>query len=423
MQRIFGALAVFGGWLCIPLGGVIVLVATEFMGLNHTEGPLPANGLYGVPSIVVLWVLVGASILALVPVGAAMLAPDPSRRLYAAAAVMAAIAVLLLPDELGRAMDLAILPGAGLFAAGGWWLHQAGEIGAPAVEAEDGEPEMPEPETPSVPGAAIVPAAPVQATTASSAERAGLADAPVGPVGPAPAPEPTAGNASTGKAPARGSKSRKLASEPTVECPWCSAPTVVGAERCPSCGASLVPLVSANADPIPGVTAVEPGLRDYAERAAHKKKRRGLLSLMMDDSSDRLFSAPAADVDRAVIGPPSAEVRAEMERLDREIAAGRLPGDNPLPPPETGPTEAGAIETAPAEAAPAEAAPAEAAPAEAAPAEAAPAEAAPAEAAPAEAAPAEAAPAEAAPAEAAPAEAAPAEAAVQDAAPPPDPGA
>ena len=321
MQRIFGALAVFSGWLCIPLAGVIVLVATEFLGLSHTEGDLPANGLYGMPAIVVLWSLVVVAVLTVVPAGAAMVATDPSRRLYMAAVAMAAAAVALLPDALGRAIDLAVLPGAGLFAVGGWWLHQAGEIGAPAPATTDEEPENTETGAPSV-----------------SASASGTSAVPA-PAVPGPVAEPTVPKASKGKAPARGSKSRKVQAGPEVECPWCSAPTAPGTDRCPNCGAALVPLVPADADPIPGVTTIDPGLRAYAEKVARKKKRPGLLSLIMDNSQDRIFAPSADDVDRAVVAPPSAEVRAEMERLDREIAASRLPGDAPIPPPDASPPD------------------------------------------------------------------------------------
>ena len=85
MQRIFGALAVFGGWLCIPLAGLSGLITTEWMGLSHTEGALPPQSLYGIPAILVMWLLVAVALVSLLPVAMAIVAPDPSRRVYAAA--------------------------------------------------------------------------------------------------------------------------------------------------------------------------------------------------------------------------------------------------------------------------------------------------------------------------------------------------
>jgi len=71
---------------------------------------LPPSGVYGVPAVAVLWVAVGTAVVTAVPAGAAMFARDPSRRLYVAAAVMAALGVALLPDDLGRAYAAALIP-------------------------------------------------------------------------------------------------------------------------------------------------------------------------------------------------------------------------------------------------------------------------------------------------------------------------
>ena len=46
-------------------------------------------------------------------------------------------------------------------------------------------------------------------------------------------------------------------------CPWCSAPLPETVEVCPSCGAVLTPTAEAEIDGIPGVTEVDPKLRDY----------------------------------------------------------------------------------------------------------------------------------------------------------------
>ena len=129
MPKVFGMLAIFGGWLSILVSAAFGLIATQFLGVDHVEGALPPSGVYGLPAVVVLWVALVTAALTAVPAGAAMFATDPSRRLYVAAAVMAAVGVVLLPDDLGRAYAAALIPGAALLAAGGWWIHQAGAIG------------------------------------------------------------------------------------------------------------------------------------------------------------------------------------------------------------------------------------------------------------------------------------------------------
>lgn len=306
MQRIFGALAVFGGWLCVPLSAVFGLIATEYMGLDHVEGKLPPSGLYGVPAMTILWIAVAAAILTAVPAVSAMFAPDPSRRLNIAAAAMFAIGVILLPEELGRAYSAALIPGAALLAAGGWSIRQAGPIGADTgAQVQSGD----------------------AAETAAS-----LAPDPPGPMpeiaassGGEPAAVATAPGKRSARRPARASAKARSVADP--ECPWCSARIAAGVERCPSCGAALISLPESTVAPIPGVTAVAPELRAYEEKVARQSKRPSLLSMILGDSDDRLVSSPGERVDPEILRPPSAEVRAEMERLDREIAAGGIVGE------------------------------------------------------------------------------------------------
>jgi hypothetical protein len=287
MQRIFGALAVFGGWLCILLSALLGLIATEFLGLSHTEGDLPPSGIYGVPAVVVLWAVVAIAILTLVPAAGAIFAPDPRRQLNWAALAMAIVGFALLPDQLGRAYAAAILPGAALFAVGGRLIHEAGPIDTTA-----GERAAPEPATAAA--TATEPATttePVRAAKRSTRKPAGHAGEPsTQPDGP--------------------------------ECSWCSAGIPFGAERCPNCGATLESGQVAQTTAIPGLTAVSPELRDYAARAARQRKRPGLRSLMFGEREDRVIATADNGVDPGVFKPPSDEVRAEMERLDREIAAG-----------------------------------------------------------------------------------------------------
>ena len=299
MQRVFGALAIFGGWLCILLSAVFGLVASQFLGLDHFEGSPPPAGLYGVPAVVVLWIAVAAAIVSAVPAASAMFAPDPSRRLYAAAMVMGVIGVAILPDELGRAYAAAIIPGAALFAAGAWWTHRAGPIGAEAASGSAG--------------------------VGATEPWLGPGPDPTGSVGvaslaPEPAPE-TPAKRSSGRA-AKSHTKPKIEAE--TECPWCSARIVVGAERCPSCGAALISAAEVAAVVIPGVTAISPELREYQYRVAHQKKRPGVLSMVLGEFGDKGAGGPVQDGDVAAFQPPSAEVRAEMVRLDREIDAGRV---------------------------------------------------------------------------------------------------
>ena len=96
---------------------------------------------------------------------------------------------------------------------------------------------------------------------------------------------------------------------------------------------------------IPGVTEVSPELRAYAARARSGKKRSSLLKTMFSDTPvPQAIDAPPPS-DAAAMRAPSRELRAEMARLDAEIAAGRPdPGgedalDTPAGPPE-GPPEA-----------------------------------------------------------------------------------
>ena len=289
MQRIFGALAVFGGWLCILLSAVLGLIGSEFLGLSHAEGELPPSGIYGVPAVVVLWAVVAIAILTLVPAAAAMFAPDPSRPLNWAALAMAIVGFALLPDELGRAYAAAILPGAALFAVGGRLIHEAGPIDTTA-----GERAAPEP--------AMAAAAATELATATEPARAAKRST-----------RKPAGHAGEPSAQSDG-----------PECPWCSARIQPGAERCPNCGATLKSEPTTATAAIPGLTAISPELRDYADRVAHQKERPSLLSLMFGEGDDRVTTTASHGVDAGVFKPPSDEVRAEMERLDREIAAGTL---------------------------------------------------------------------------------------------------
>jgi hypothetical protein len=412
MQRVFGILAIFGGWLCILLAVFFGLIATQFMGLDHIEGALPPNALYGIPAVMVMWVAIGVAILSAVPVGAAMFHKDPSSRLYVVAAVMGVLGVALIPDDLGRAYAVALIPGAVLFAAGGWLIHEAGEINPDVVgtSAEVAWPAVSVPTPMPTPAtrqwAAAPDVSPPVDAQADAAPPVGALDAapdaapPVGALDAAPdaappadeavaaASEPAEGDAdptdenvatapaapdaspidatpradetvaatsapqSTDSQAAESQAAESQAAESQAaedaECPWCSARVAVGADRCPSCGAALSSAAELAAVSIPGVTAVAPELAAYREKVAHHKKRQGILSMMLSEPDARLFVSTAEPADADALRPPSAEVRAEMDRFDRELAAGSPSGDEAAP--EVSATEPGAAaqpETAP----------------------------------------------------------------------------
>ena len=323
MPRVFGAFAVFGGWLCLLLSAVFGLVATQFLGLDHVEGNLPPSAVYGVPAIVAMWIVVAVAIVTSIPVAAAMFAPDPRLRLYVAAAAMGVAGVALLPDDLGRAYAAALLPGAALFAAGGHWIHKAGAIDtgsdtparADVVATEPAAGDAPE--SPGSPGSPESPGslgAPAKADDSSASAPFGSAST------PDKRPAGRSARAAGKSRPARKSRAAD------TECPWCSSGVPAGAERCPSCGAALTTAVESTVAPIPGVTAVSPELVAYQEKVTQPKKRQSILSMVMGEPDDRLIARPTDQAAAGALKPPSAEVRAEMARIDREIAAATLAG-------------------------------------------------------------------------------------------------
>ena len=58
------------------------------------------------------------------------------------------------------------------------------------------------------------------------------------------------------------------AGEP-LACPWCATPAAEGATRCSSCGASLAQRESIGDLVVPGLTAVDPALKDLDGRPIH----------------------------------------------------------------------------------------------------------------------------------------------------------
>jgi hypothetical protein len=56
---------------------------------------------------------------------------------------------------------------------------------------------------------------------------------------------------------------------PGSDCPWCATPAAAGAKTCTSCGAALAQRESIGDLVIPGLTAVDPALKDLDGRPLH----------------------------------------------------------------------------------------------------------------------------------------------------------
>ena len=52
-------------------------------------------------------------------------------------------------------------------------------------------------------------------------------------------------------------------------CPWCATPVTPGATKCSNCGAALAQRETIGDLVIPGLTAVDPALQDFADRPLH----------------------------------------------------------------------------------------------------------------------------------------------------------
>jgi hypothetical protein len=135
-------------------------------------------------------------------------------------------------------------------------------------------------------------------------------------------------------------------SEGLESCPWCSARVPVGVSTCPACQATINAGATAEVH-LAGVTEVAPELRAYAEQVRTGKPTRGLLSTLFSSPGDPAAGAPDPG-ELAALQPPSAAVRAEMARIDAEIAATGVPTgtDTTTPPGPTASSSATAPESA-----------------------------------------------------------------------------
>lgn len=318
MGRIFGAIAIFCGWLSIPIGAMAALLTSEFFGLSHVEGPRPPMAVYGISGAVVLWVFVAAAMVTAVPLASAIVATNPRRPLNLMAVALAIAGVALIPDQLGRSFGLPLLAGAGCLWLGGVFMNREalaqGSVGAPSpalgpaldagVAATGSVPE------PAIPDAADAAKAGSPATSSDPTLSSTVA-AP-----PQQAPKPTGG---------RGRRSsRGRPRMPGQVCSWCSTEVLANSGVCPNCGATLDEQ-AANQIQIPGLTEVPPDLRRYAEDARRGQGRTSLLKMMLSGPSIPTATNVPPPSDAAALRPPSPELKAEMARLDADIAAGVVP--------------------------------------------------------------------------------------------------
>jgi hypothetical protein len=271
----------------------------------------------------------------------AMVADDPRRNLRIWALIMAIGGMAILPDPLGRAFGLPLLGGAVCLLVGGELVHRA----AVATESATGQPPAPKvPQTDAAPtasdaAAASAPTAPV-APTASSSEAA-----------PADAAAPSQASPSPARGRGRGASSLTPRAAERL-CPWCSTSAPAAAESCPNCGAILDD-PAANEVPIPGLTVLPPELQRYADMTRRRKRTPNLLGLIFRERTVPTDTDTPAPSDPAALRPPDPALKAEMARLDAEIAAGIVPIDRdpsatpPESPAESAPAAVGSAESRP----------------------------------------------------------------------------
>jgi hypothetical protein len=302
LRRLIASIAIFAGWAGLPLAALSGLVGSEFLGLNALDGPPPPTAVYGISAALIMWVLVFAALIVAVPLVAALFSVGPSHAVYWIAGGMVAVGVVMIPDPLGASFGLPLVAGGAATAFGAWLL--AADFAAKAASTTS-------PESSRAP-------AWIFNTVDLSAGGSPKPDE-------AQAPADIAATASVAAADGGARKRRprgveKPASAATVTCQWCSASVPGGAIKCPACGVAM-PQAAAQEMPLAGLTEVSPDLLAYAVRAKAKQKRQSLLKIMFTDTSIPQTLDPPPPSDSAALRPPSPEVRAEMARLDAEIAA------------------------------------------------------------------------------------------------------
>jgi hypothetical protein len=319
---------VFAGWLTLGLGVGAGLVVSELLGLQHKEGPVPPVAVYGIAGGVVLWIFVGAALLLAVPMAAAMVSQNPRGTLRPIAVGMGLVGLLLLPDPLGRAFGGPLLPGALLVWLGGELIVRDTQLAGSETRSATGLETQTRPES--------MPAAMADHDLVSAAATSEPSAASPSAAAPVATRTTAAASLPNQAAPATGRRSRKRGAAAMKICPWCSTEVAAEAESCPNCKAALAES-TADQISIPGVTEVSPELRRYAADALSGKNKPSLLRMMFSDTPipTAVDAPPPSDAD--ALRPPSSELRAEMARLDAEIAAGAIATDTSEAPIEPAP--------------------------------------------------------------------------------------
>ena len=327
MYRFVGIVAIFCGWLSIPIGALAGLFVSGFFDTGVVDGAGAPMAVYGFSAMMVFWLYAGVTVVSAIPMVLAAVAVDPRGPLQIAATAMGTLGVVLLPSELGRAFGLPIVAGAaGLWvgadlvsrggsapapvaaevAGGPAWARETGASAASVTSAggaEAGDDEAGDDEAGGGPGrdATAVATAAVQFTPLHGAA------------------DPAAGAPETRRHPDRSPSPAQPI--PRRVCPWCSTEVPAGGADCPNCGAALTQ-AAAEQVAIPGLTEVPPALKQYVEDARSRGRRKSLLNMIFGDSEipTALNAPPPSDIE--ALRPPSPELKAEMARLDAEIAAG-----------------------------------------------------------------------------------------------------
>ena len=99
------------------------------------------------------------------------------------------------------------------------------------------------------------------------------------------------------------------ASHGPATCPWCATPAAEGATRCSSCGASLAQRETIGDLVVPGLTAVDPALKDLDGRPIHL---RGPSPTQGAASGLIVAAAAAGPVGLAIVGGVGALAAAEF---------------------------------------------------------------------------------------------------------------
>ena len=334
MHRIIAAFCFLAAWVCLWVGAVAVVIASEMFGLGHIEGTPVPSAIYGlIPGPLVALGLVSLAVLS-APILVVMIfhGGDQSQPLYWAAAVTAVVGFAILPDKLGEPTGCALIVCGGFLATAGWLTHQAAIAPAKLADA---------PAEASPSAGPLLPGAP------GTLEAAGLPPQPVPSVPQQPVPQqpvpqqpvPQQSGATQIEQPSPKPVGDAMPDESQV-CPWCSTTIAAGTAQCPSCHAMLTE--SPEAQKLPGLTEVDPALREYARKPVERKKA-SLLGALFSGSAQLSASTPAAapvapvapvePSDRAALKPPNDQVRLEMERIMLELSGAAPAASEPGPEP------------------------------------------------------------------------------------------